>query len=247
LNDAAEALLDWSAALSLIGAALFFLVLNVALFAGSLLLGHLLVAHFATGRRVTEPPPPLERQEVVLAAVCVVMNTVVTVAGWILWRHGLLTIYRGIGWRVWLDALVLLVLMDGAMYGLHRIAHLPWVYPWLHHAHHRYDRRRPLNLFVLSPLEVIAFGALWLVVLRVYPASFVGIGLYLALNLLFGTLGHLGVEPFPRAWLDGSVGRLLGSSTFHAGHHQREHVNFGFYTTLWDRLFGTLAPQEPMP
>jgi lathosterol oxidase len=243
ISSAIDALLDWSAALSLIEATLFFLALNLALFAGSLLLGQLLVARFAASRPLCEPPPPLELQEVVLAALCVVMNAAVTVAGWFLWRGGTITVYRGVGWRVWLDALVLLLLMDGAMYGLHRVAHLPWVYPWLHHAHHRYDRPRPLNLFVLSPLEVSAFGALWLVVLSVYPASFVGIGLYLALNLLFGTLGHLGVEPFPRAWVDG-VGRHLGSSTFHTGHHQHEHVNFGFYTTLWDRLFGTLATHE---
>jgi sterol desaturase/sphingolipid hydroxylase (fatty acid hydroxylase superfamily) len=244
MNRAVDSVLEWSAALSPAGAALFFLALNVALFAGSLLLGHLIIARFGF-RRVTDPPSPLERQEVVLAALCVVLNAGVTLAGWFLWRDGVITARRGVGWRIGLDALVLFILMDAAMYLLHRLAHLRWVYPWLHRAHHRYDRPRPLNLFVLSPLEVLAFGALWLVVLRVYPASFVGIGLYLALNLLFGTLGHVGVEPFPNSWLDGAAGRHLGSSTFHAGHHQHEHVNFGFYTTLWDRLFGTLGMHEP--
>ena len=34
--------------------------------------------------------------------------------------------------------------------------------------------------------------------------------------------------------------RLIGSSTFHANHHQDGDVNFGFYTNLWDRLFRTL-------
>ena len=65
--------------------------------------------------------------------------------------------------------------------------------------------------------------------------------IYLGLNLAFGTLGHVGVEPYPAAWFRWPVLRDLGSSTFHAGHHQDLAVNFGFYTTLWDRLFGTLG------
>jgi len=243
MRELIDALLDWSAARSPAEAALGFIILNIAIFAAALLGGQFLVVRFAR-HPVTDPPPPLERQEVILAALCVVLNAAVTVAGWYLWRAGIITVYREVGWRVWLDALVLLLLMDFAMYLLHRIAHLPWVYSWLHHAHHRYDRPRPLNLFVLSPLEVLAFGTLWLVILRIYPASFVGIGLYLTLNLLFGTLGHLGVEPFPPSWRNRGVGRHIGSSTFHAGHHQHEHVNFGFYTTLWDRLFRTLATGE---
>lgn len=27
---------------------------------------------------------------------------------------------------------------------------------------------------------------------------------------------------------------------FHGGHHELVRYNFGFYTLLWDRLFGTL-------
>lgn len=34
--------------------------------------------------------------------------------------------------------------------------------------------------------------------------------------------------------------RHVGTSTFHAGHHQDAGHNFGFYTLVWDRLFGTL-------
>jgi sterol desaturase/sphingolipid hydroxylase (fatty acid hydroxylase superfamily) len=55
-------------------------------------------------------------------------------------------------------------------------------------------------------------------------------------------VGHLGVEPLPRAWIRWRVLRVLGTSTFHAGHHQDRDVNFGFYTLIWDRLFGTLDP-----
>jgi sterol desaturase/sphingolipid hydroxylase (fatty acid hydroxylase superfamily) len=76
-----------------------------------------------------------------------------------------------------------------------------------------------------------------------YPASWLGTCVYLTLNLAFGLVGHLGVEPFPRAWARWWLARHVGSSTFHAEHHVRQRYNFGFYTLIWDRLFGTLDPR----
>src|SRR5262249_38061749 len=65
---------------------------------------------------------------------------------------------------------------------------------------------------------------------------------YLVLNVAFGTVGHLGGEPLPARWSDIPVLRYLAGSTFHARHHQALATNFGFYTVIWDSLFGTLHP-----
>lgn len=110
----------------------------------------------------------------------------------------------------------------------------------MHRLHHEYDRPRPLTLFILNPVENLSFGALWLIVIVVYPASWLGMSIYLTLNVLFGTVGHLGVEPLPSWWGRVPALRNLAGSTFHARHHQDLGCNFGFYTLLWDRLFGTL-------
>ncbi len=59
---------------------------------------------------------------------------------------------------------------------------------------------------------------------------------------LFGTVGHLGVEPLPDAWLRWPGLRWLAGGSFHAQHHQDITHNYGFYTLIWDRLFGTLRP-----
>jgi sterol desaturase/sphingolipid hydroxylase (fatty acid hydroxylase superfamily) len=37
------------------------------------------------------------------------------------------------------------------------------------------------------------------------------------------------------------VFRWIATPALHVGHHWDPGRNFGFYTTLWDRLFGTLA------
>jgi sterol desaturase/sphingolipid hydroxylase (fatty acid hydroxylase superfamily) len=179
---------------------------------------------------------------VLLAGACVLLNSLVMVAGIILWRAGIIQVRRALDWRVLLDVAVLFFAMDFAMYVLHRVAHLRWVFPLVHATHHRYENPRPLTLFVLNPFEVLGFGLLWLTLLVVYPSSALGIVVYLTINLVFGLLGHVGVEPLPGAWLTIPLVRQVSTSTFHAEHHRDKAHNFGFYTLIWDRLFGTLSP-----
>jgi sterol desaturase/sphingolipid hydroxylase (fatty acid hydroxylase superfamily) len=220
--------LGWAPASALL------LVENLLVFALALAGGALLERRFRT-QRVADPPDPLERTEIVLAAVTVLLNTAVTIAGLWLYRRGLVRFRDDWGLRALADAAVLLLAMDAAMYLLHRLVHLEPFYGWFHALHHRYERPRPLTLFVLSPQEVLAFGGLWLAVIWIYPPSWLGMSIYLALNVAFGTIGHLGVE------LVRGQG-LLAGSRFHADHHRDRTRNFGFYTTIWDRLFSTLRP-----
>ncbi|EQA61215.1 sterol desaturase family protein [Leptospira alexanderi] len=95
---------------------------------------------------------------------------------------------------------------------------------------------------LLIPVENIGFGSLWLFVIAVYSTLWFGMSAYLFLNVAFGTIGHLGVGPF--------LGRIpiinyIAGSSFHAQHHQDMNHNFGFYSIVWDRLFGTLRARLP--
>ncbi len=235
-----QALLDWTRALGVVEAVLWSAVVNVVVFALAILGGKAVVGLWR-GRPVSAPPPPLTATEVWLAAVCVVLNAAVMFAGWALFRAGLVVVSGDAGLLRWtLDAAVLVAIMDLAMYTTHRLAHHPLLFRLVHGAHHVYDATRPLTLFVLHPLEVLGFGGLWLVVLATHTYSLGGILAYLTINTVFGTLGHVGVEPLPRGFARWPVLGLMGTSTFHARHHQSPSTNFGFYTALWDRLFGTL-------
>jgi Delta7-sterol 5-desaturase len=217
------------------------LALNVGIFIGVVALGGALVR--LCGHRKVASPPPLDRFEIGMSVVTVALNTVVTVAGLALIRAGIIRVRDDWGWWSVVDALVLLLAMDVLMYALHRVAHVKWLYPLIHKLHHKYDRPRPIDLFVLSPQENVAFGALWLALLWVYPSSWLGMSLYLTLNTVFGGVGHLGVEPLPDAWVRTPVLRWIATSTFHAQHHGSAGHNLGFYTLIWDKLFGTLSPE----
>lgn len=214
---------------------------NLVVFGLALGCAHLLRRRYRD-RRVTAPAPALGRLEIGLAALTILLNTAITFAGLLLWREGIITFTRPGVLRALLDAALLFFVMDAAMYVLHRLGHLPLFYPLLHRTHHRFDRPRPLTLFVLNPAETLSFGVLWLAVVSLYDASWLGMAIYLVLNVVFGAVGHLGVEPLPGRWPRIPVLGALTGATFHGQHHGDLRYNYGFYTTLWDRLFGTLAP-----
>ncbi|MDC0713844.1 sterol desaturase family protein [Stigmatella sp. ncwal1] len=233
--------IHWLHTVPLWEAAGLFLLQNILVFLLAVALGEWLMRRFAH-RRVAPPALALQQHELVLAAVCVLLNSAVTFAGLLLWREGWIRFRLDGGPRVLVDLAVLVGIMDLGMYALHRVAHSRWLYGWLHAAHHRYEFARPLTLFVLNPLEVLGFGMLWLTVCVAYEASWIAMMLYLVFNTLWGVLGHLGVEPFPDGWVRWPVTRAVATTTFHARHHLDLAHHYGFYTLVWDRLFGTLAP-----
>lgn len=217
------------------------LLINLFILVSSLGCGSVLVKLFAYAR-VTQKPDSISRQEVLLTASTVILNSLITVLGWILWKNGIIVIKPSISIWSLADLFVLFCVMDFCMYFLHRIAHIPFLFEILHKTHHNYKNVHPITLFVLNPLENLSFGFLWLIVISVYSSSWFGISIYLTLNLLFGLIGHLGVEPLPKNLAFHPILKIFTTSTFHAEHHQFPDSNFGFYTTIWDKLLKTISP-----
>ncbi len=214
-------------------------VVNVALLVVGLAAAHA-IAHRFRHRPTNAPPEPVTRKELALAALCTTLNTAVFYAGLRLYQWDFLKLAKDTPLRVFGDFLFLFWAMDLAMYVFHRIAHHRWLFPIAHATHHQYTRVRPLSLFALNPLEAIGFGAIWLALLVAHPTAPLAMVLYLTVNTIFGLVGHLGVEFLPKRILRVPLLGSLGTSSFHAQHHLHETVNFGFYTLLWDRLFGTI-------
>ena len=223
-------------------ATLFFAVANFGIFVGSVALCWLL-GWLYRSRRIFDRWEPLRPVEIVAAFGSIFFNAGISVFGWWLWHRDFITLKTG-GVLFGLgDCLVMLLFMDFGMYVTHRLAHLPWIFTILHRFHHRHETTNPISLFVLHPLEIIGFGLLMITFLTLYRMSPGGLIGYLTLNVLWGTLGHSGVEPFPGRVRSIPGLSLLGTSTFHAEHHEHPRFNFGFYTLIWDKIFGTLDPE----
>ncbi|MFF2041341.1 sterol desaturase family protein [Kitasatospora sp. NPDC058170] len=236
-----DELLAWAGRLGPAEVAAGALAANLGLLAVSLAAGTLLVRRFG-GRRVTPAPPPPDRRELALVVVAVLLNSAVGVAGWALWQADWIRLTADTGLRAAAELLVFTLVMDALMYVGHWLAHQRRLYRLAHELHHRYPDPRPSTLFVLHPLEVLGFGGTWLAVLCLREISLVALAGYVGVNLVFGLLGHLGVEPFPARIRRRALFRWVALPMFHAGHHADPGVNLGFYTTVWDRLFGTIDP-----
>ena len=234
-----ESVVGWLRTASWLEATFAFLAENLLIFVLVVVAGEWCVRHYRF-RPVSEPPEPITAAEIAVALSNVLLNTAITLAGWQLWRHGVIRFRTDIGWGVLADVIGLVLIMDLLMYWLHRLAHTPLLFQWIHRMHHRHERVRPMTLFALNPFENLGFGLLWLAVISVYPASWLGMAAYMVLNVVCGAIGHLGVEPVPAEWARQPVVSSIAGSSFHAQHHQDAEHNFGFYTLIWDRLFGTL-------
>ncbi|WEA00811.1 sterol desaturase family protein [Mucilaginibacter sp. SJ] len=229
-------MLSFLAALSSINLWMIFLAENLLVTALALLFGWLIL------KISKKPIKPASRNEVLICLLTNVINTVITYAGFWLFKHGYLQLTFEINWAIIFDFILLFLLMDLAMFVFHYMIHHSAVYKVVHRFHHYYADPIPIDLFVLHPLETISFGSLWIAMLMLYGFNFYAVLIYLTVNVFFGTTGHLGVEPVPAAIRKLFPFRYLGTPSFHHRHHLDINHNFGFYTNIWDKLFKTYKP-----
>ncbi|MCD0473192.1 sterol desaturase family protein [Flavobacterium sp. EDS] len=168
-------------------------------------------------------------------------NTLVTLIGYKLYQSQIIKIdFSTSFFTIVLDTLLLIFLMDFFMFCFHYLAHkLAWFHP-IHQLHHTHIDTNVYSLFVLNPIETLGFGAIWLILISILEFNCFSIILYLILNLSYGILGHLNKDIFPEFWKENSVTKWISTTQFHSNHHKNESHNFGFYFTIWDKIFKTI-------
>jgi len=168
-----------------------------------------------------KPIKAASRNEIFICILTNFINTAITYTGFWLWQHGYILFSYNPSWRIIFDFLVLFMLMDLAMFLFH------------------YADPIPIDLFVLHPLETVGFGSLWLMMILLFSFNFYAVFIYLVVNVFFGIMGHLGIEPIPAGIRKMAPFKYLGTSSFHHQHHLNINHNFGFYTNIWDKIFKT--------
>ena len=107
-------------------------------------------------------------------------------------------------------------------------------------SHLRARRRSRGQSLVELALVASVFLLLMLTAIWIAQPTELGLSAYLATNLTVGTLGHAGVRLVGTAERTSPWLAWLDTSLFHTRHHTERECNYGFYTPIWDRLFGTL-------
>eukprot|EP00756_Hemistasia_phaeocysticola_P020158 Hpha_TRINITY_DN15705_c2_g19::TRINITY_DN15705_c2_g19_i1::g.42128::m.42128/K00227/SC5DL, ERG3; Delta7-sterol 5-desaturase len=117
-------------------------------------------------------------------------------------------------------------------YVLHRIMHLPALYPHLHKWHHKFQPPTPASAIAQHPVEWTCFvmgGQAYFWVVPCHVSIAVILGGYTIYELILDHSGVMMTSPWP--WQP--------TTKFHDDHHRYFHCNFGQHTMAFDHLFGT--------
>mmetsp|Transcript_13281 Transcript_13281/g.18112 ORF Transcript_13281/g.18112 Transcript_13281/m.18112 type:complete len:304 (+) Transcript_13281:94-1005(+) len=133
-------------------------------------------------------------------------------------------------------------------YYLHRLAHHPSIYKYIHKYHHHFQMTHPVGAYYAHPLDqafvVAAASVSGSVILATFVPSWIHYRAIFAWHLtgiFHFTQGHCGYA-FPK--LPRPLRHLLRSDDFHENHHIKFNYNYGNLIFL-DQLHGTAYFNPP--
>ena len=148
------------------------------------------------------------------------------------------------GWSYFILSFFLtLIIHDTYFYWMHRLMHHPKLYKYFHKVHHQSTNPSPWTSFSFQPLEGIVEAGIFVIFAFLLPLHPTMILLFLLFMTTYNVYGHLGYEILPAHTNKHWFGRWFNTSVAHNMHHKYSVKNYGLWTTIWDRMCGTLHPQ----
>ena len=129
---------------------------------------------------------------------------------------------------------------DTWVYWLHRWMHKGWAYTLIHKLHHKSTAPNVLTTFSVNPLESLVNGGFVPLFTALYAVHDTTMAFILPTNIIMGIYVHTGYEFLPRWFNSNWATKWFITTTFHDQHHKTFNWNFGGYTSIWDRLCGTV-------
>ncbi len=150
-------------------------------------------------------------------------------------------LFNYLSWNPWVEAVIVILLFDVAIWFQHLITHKIPILWRLHRVHHS-DRDMDVTTAIrFHPIEILLSMLLKIGLVYILgPAAWAIIAFEIILN---GTamFNHANIKLSPE--LDRVVRKVMVTPDMHRIHHSRirsEHdSNYGFSISLWDRLFRT--------
>ncbi|WP_317929481.1 sterol desaturase family protein [Halioxenophilus sp. WMMB6] len=134
-------------------------------------------------------------------------------------------------------------IFDLYFYGIHWLIHKEPLYKWIHKTHHFSTSPNPLSSSSMTPIEGIAEGFIVPLFMTVFTVHETTAMFIIPFATLMGLYVHCGYEFLPRWWYKSRLTNWFITPMFHDQHHQYFTCNYGAYTTIWDRVFGTVRPR----
>ena len=138
----------------------------------------------------------------------------------------------------------LMLLTDFWYYFVHRAMHSEKLFKHTHKRHHLSTDPTPFAANSINSFEAIIDISFVFIASFLIPLHPLALFLSVTIAYLWSTIGHLGYEILPKNFYP--IGKYLNLPTYHNHHHKTFNYNFGYYTTIMDRCFGTLHPDSDM-
>lgn len=137
-----------------------------------------------------------------------------------------------------LQLLLVAVVLDLGLYGMHRISHrVQWLWRF-HMIHHSAERLYWVNGERRHPLHAALMAGPGLVILLALGAPSAVVATWFGILTVHLAFQHSNLD-YRLGWLR----HIIGVAEIHRWHHKRDfedaQVNFGEFLMVWDQLFGT--------
>ena len=148
-------------------------------------------------------------------------------------------------WPIWIQALLMILVVDFLRYWLHRAAHRNDILWRLHSVHHSVEQMYWLNtarFHLIEKAMQMTLDSLPFLLMAVQPTV---LALYYLAYATNGFFQHCNIEV-----RYGPLNYIVGSAETHRWHHSRipreSNANYGNTVIVWDLVFGTwfLPPER---
>ena len=153
-------------------------------------------------------------------------------------------LFNQLAWPPLVEGVVVLLILDAAIYAQHRLLHeIRWLWP-LHRPHHTDIEFDVTTALRFHPFEIAGSLLYKLVLIALLGAPPLAVLLFETLLGLFSLFTHANLRLPAR--LDRVLRWLLVTPDVHRAHHSVHRAetdsNYGTILLVWDRLFGSYTP-----
>ncbi|MCY4152972.1 MAG: sterol desaturase family protein [Aestuariivita sp.] len=154
-------------------------------------------------------------------------------------------LFNVLSWPLWVELLLSIVFLDFAVWLQHVVMHKVPVFWRIHRVHHA-DRDMDVTTAVrFHPLEILLSMFLKIGLVYLLGPSALAVVIFEILLNGFAIFNHANLKL--SFGLDRVLRLVLVTPDMHRVHHsncRREHdSNYGFFLSIWDRIFGTYLSQ----
>ena len=146
---------------------------------------------------------------------------------------------------------VIFVIYDFFYTLLHWFLHIQAIYGYIHKHHHRQKAPSRANIDAINvhPIEFFLGEYNHLFALFLYTnllgmqCHIACLGMFLVIGAVLAGINHTRFD-IKIKWFGGSI--TLYDSKWHDVHHRIPQSNYGQYSVLWDKIFGTFREYNPL-